>query len=187
MTSPQTAGRSRARVFLAVLAGLLLVAGGLFARFYDPLVDGGFSAPQGSGATRVDDPVLGTAFVAQGPEGSTATFVYSVRNDGPVAVRVYAPGADGVPDDVVDVRWAPLMGPDRAMGGVRPDPTASSMRVAPGDVVAMWVTSTKPPCSPGGSSTLMAIPVRWSVFGIGHVHQFELSPKGPPPLVQCKD
>jgi hypothetical protein len=37
------------------------------------------------------------------------------------------------------------MGPDPTFGGVRPDGKASSMRVAPGEVVAMWVTATKPP------------------------------------------
>jgi hypothetical protein len=55
----------------------------------------------------VDDPLFGTVFVADGPSGSTATFVYSMRNDGPVAVSLYAPWADGVPDDVIDVRSAP--------------------------------------------------------------------------------
>ena len=186
MTSQQTAARSRVAVLVAVLAGVLLVAGAVGLRFYEPLTWNGYVSPGGTGATLVDDPLFGSAAVLDGPAGSTATVVYSVRNDGHLPVTVFAPGADGTQDDIVDVRWAPVLGPGTTFGGVRPDPEATSMRVGPGEEVAMWVTVTKSSCGPGVTSTLDVVPIRWGVFGLTKVQQFQLSPKGPPPLVLCK-
>lgn len=169
----------------AVIVGLTALA--LWARSYDPLTEGSFSGAPGFGASRVDDPLFGSVFVADGAAGSKVAFLYSLRNEGRVAVTVDSGEGPAAPsDNLYTVRWGPALGTERTIGGSRPSDSVTSMRVAPGEEVAMWVTVTKPPCAPGTFSSITNIPVLWSALGVTKRHDVELSPGGAPQIVLCK-
>ncbi|GAB3078047.1 hypothetical protein GCM10027080_25800 [Pedococcus soli] len=181
--------RTRGRALgMGIVVVVMVVVGLTWAARYDPLVPGSLTGLDGATAGKVHDPIFGDAFVINGDPGTRATFVYSLRNDGRLPVRLRGVNRDaGLPEDLT-IRWGTPVKSSATRPTDTPVATTASVELGPGEQVPMWVSVSKPDCADGSgiSEYLETIPVEWSALVIPHVHDVTLTPTRMPFIVLCR-
>lgn len=177
------AAPAKRRVGLTVACSLVLLVGITWVAFtslYSPIGPNGSWAGRGGAELRTNEfaPRDPGAFGLTGPVNGTSEVLIGLANRGPLTIKLLG---DGFEDDLPprrELSWAPdVSARDDRWGGhpdeVRPFPVT----LAPGERVTLVIKVTKEGCvySNGGAggTTIMAIPLRWSVLGRERTHTLD--------------
>jgi hypothetical protein len=162
-----------ALVSLAVLAGAAFgISWLIYIHRYQPLGLGNTGGLVRS-VSVVDDGLGDEAYLVRGPAGTRATMMYSLRNDGPFDVTILGP--ESYPLGQMSFTWESINSEAAGLPAMFAASHAMPARLRSHQQIRLFVTVTKPRCTPGGSNVISGLPVRWKALGIHHVTQVDLT------------
>jgi hypothetical protein len=177
---------SRWRLIVALVLALALVGAGsgwlVYAHTYQPWEPGNEGYAEGHLIAGVTDGLRETGLIVTAPKGRTGWIGMSLSLGGSHDVTLLGPPADWGFQEV-SLKWQ--AGDDMAAS-----PTTSAtdrpLVVHPGQVVTVWIFVKRPDCSPGGSTYMTLLELRWKALGVHHTLATPISAvSDPTPLYLC--